>query len=32
MRPIDPALLKTADKLIPPDEYVQLPNWKRGQS
>ena len=29
-RPIDPELLKTADKLIPPDEYVQLPNWKRG--
>ena len=29
-RPIDPALLKTADKLIPPSEYVQLPNWKRG--
>lgn len=31
-RPIDPALLATANKLIPPSEYVQLPGWKRGQS
>ena len=30
-RPVAPEVLKTADKLIMPDEYVQLPGWKRGQ-
>jgi len=29
-RPVDPAVLKTADKLRMPNEYVQLPGWKRG--
>ncbi len=27
-----PAVLATADKLVPPSEYVQLPGWKRGQA
>lgn len=31
-RPAPAELLATADKLTPPDEYVQLPGWKRGQS
>lgn len=30
VRPVPAELLKTADKLIMPDEYVQLPGWKRG--
>jgi hypothetical protein len=29
-RPVPADLLKSADKLIMPDEYVQLPGWKRG--
>jgi len=29
-RPVPPEVLKTADKLKMPDEYVQLPGWKRG--
>ncbi len=29
-RPVPAELLKTAEKLIMPDEYVQLPGWKRG--
>jgi hypothetical protein len=28
-RPVPPAALKTAEKLIPPEEYIQLPGWKR---
>ncbi len=28
-RPVPPELLKTADKLILPREYPQLPGWKR---
>lgn len=28
-RPVDPEILKTADKLIVPDEYPQIPNFKR---
>jgi len=31
-RPVSAELLRTADRLIMPDEYVQLPGWKRGQS
>lgn len=27
--PVDPEVLKTADKLIMPDEYPQIPNFKR---
>jgi hypothetical protein len=30
MRPVPDELLKSAVKLIMPDEYVQLPGWKRG--
>jgi hypothetical protein len=29
-RPVPDELLKSAVKLIMPDEYVQLPGWKRG--
>jgi hypothetical protein len=29
-RPVPAETLRTADKLIMPDEYVQLPGWKRG--
>ena len=29
-RPVPAELLKSAEKLIMPDEYVQLPGWKRG--
>jgi hypothetical protein len=29
-RPVPDELLKSAAKLIMPDEYVQLPGWKRG--
>jgi hypothetical protein len=29
-RPVPPEILKTAAKLIMPDEYIQLPGWKRG--
>jgi hypothetical protein len=29
-RPVPADLLKTADKLTMPNEYVQLPGWKRG--
>jgi hypothetical protein len=29
-RPVPAELLKSADKLTMPDEYVQLPGWKRG--
>ncbi len=29
-RPVPDDLLKSAAKLIMPDEYVQLPGWKRG--
>jgi hypothetical protein len=29
-RPVPPDLLKTAAKLRMPNEYVQLPGWKRG--
>jgi hypothetical protein len=28
-RPVDPKILKTADKLFMPDEYPQIPNFKR---
>jgi hypothetical protein len=28
-RPVPPEILKTADKLRMPNEYVQLPGWKR---
>ncbi len=31
-RPVPAEVLKTADKLVMPDEYVQLPGWKRGRS
>jgi hypothetical protein len=30
IRPVPADLLKASDKLIMPDEYVQLPGWKRG--
>ena len=30
-RPVDPALLATADKLKMPDEYPQIPGYKRGK-
>ena len=30
-RPVDPAVLATADKLKAPDEYAQIPGFKRGK-
>ncbi len=31
-RPVPADVLKTADRLTMPDEYVQLPGWKRGKA
>lgn len=31
-RPVPPELLASAARLVMPEEYVQLPGWKRGQS
>lgn len=30
-RPVDPKILATSDKLIVPDEYAQIPGFKRGK-
>jgi hypothetical protein len=31
-RPVPPEIHKTADRLIMPEAYVQLPGWKRGRN